>query len=549
MSEHNQAEEKESSNVVAVFVVQFDVHKGNVIEWQYPAGFDLEGIEYQAICSGLHNVNTDVLYFSRKDSFYGISVFKNMSINTSRGAYMKAIGLLVKPTKDTGVCGEVWKHRDYLTKEISQHMIEEIESDRYESLISYYDQHKLQERQVESVRTSWLHDKNLLYASEHSVNYNLTHNMNTSIVTSSELIKPNDFMDLLELLRDDIFVLWKASILRKRIMFIDDPRLGNSCGYVHCTHLMGHTPDKFKAVQPMIPKFTVGVNDISDFEKNKSGSFVACTPDSIFQIKSNLYDTTVTFSPSHHKIPKAGEITPLEQCERSCQIKSTVTSVQPSANAADTNRYHILLKLLQKQSSNEDFSPLLTKPRSFSPVTNFYYWFYEEDMGEEYWKDTFTRKSSYQSSRSSSRRESGGLHAFQERYNDEEDAMEINPNDISQVVAARASGEITRINTNYLRQKYQPLNNVLINFFQNLTYFLLLTLQDIISENEEDDIVAIHPKDMVELGLDPTKDADFAVELVQIYFGKHVKVHGLPGIQACFTSCCMQKSDENYIRI
>lgn len=41
-----------------------------------------------------------------------------MSINTSRGAYMKAIGLLVKPTKDTGVCGEVWKHKDYLTREI-----------------------------------------------------------------------------------------------------------------------------------------------------------------------------------------------------------------------------------------------------------------------------------------------------------------------------------------------------------------------------------------------------------------------------------------------
>lgn len=25
-------------NVLAVFVVQFDVHKGNVVEWQYPEG-------------------------------------------------------------------------------------------------------------------------------------------------------------------------------------------------------------------------------------------------------------------------------------------------------------------------------------------------------------------------------------------------------------------------------------------------------------------------------------------------------------------------------
>lgn len=29
---------KISNNIVAVFVVQFDVHKGNIIEWQYPAG-------------------------------------------------------------------------------------------------------------------------------------------------------------------------------------------------------------------------------------------------------------------------------------------------------------------------------------------------------------------------------------------------------------------------------------------------------------------------------------------------------------------------------
>lgn len=27
-----------SKNIVAVFVVQFDVHKGNIIEWQYPEG-------------------------------------------------------------------------------------------------------------------------------------------------------------------------------------------------------------------------------------------------------------------------------------------------------------------------------------------------------------------------------------------------------------------------------------------------------------------------------------------------------------------------------
>jgi hypothetical protein len=65
------------SNVLAVFVVQFDVTKGNIVEWQYPEGnisvslfylklkdildYDLEGIEYQAICSGLHRIESDIM--------------------------------------------------------------------------------------------------------------------------------------------------------------------------------------------------------------------------------------------------------------------------------------------------------------------------------------------------------------------------------------------------------------------------------------------------------------------------------------------------------
>lgn len=38
---------------------------------------------------------------------------------------------------------------------------------------------------------------------------------------------------------------------------------------------MGHTPDKYKAIKPIIPKFIVGVNDISELEKSQN-SFVAC---------------------------------------------------------------------------------------------------------------------------------------------------------------------------------------------------------------------------------------------------------------------------------
>lgn len=83
-----------------------------------------------------------------------------------------------------------------------------------------------------------------------------------------------------------------------------------------------------------------------------------------------------------------------------------------------------------------------------------------------------------------------------------------------------------------------------------MTYFLLLTLQDIISESEnDDDIVAIHPKDMVELGLDPIQDSDFIIELAQLYFGKQVKVNSLPDMQTCSACCSVQKREQSYIRI
>lgn len=31
---------------------------------------------------------------------------------------MKAIGIIVQPTKNTGLCGEVWTHEKFLRKEL-----------------------------------------------------------------------------------------------------------------------------------------------------------------------------------------------------------------------------------------------------------------------------------------------------------------------------------------------------------------------------------------------------------------------------------------------
>lgn len=75
---HPIAKQHVPSNVVAVFIARFDRTSGNTIEWQHPEGrlylcsvtsvlivymadIDLDGVEYQCICSGLHRVETDTM--------------------------------------------------------------------------------------------------------------------------------------------------------------------------------------------------------------------------------------------------------------------------------------------------------------------------------------------------------------------------------------------------------------------------------------------------------------------------------------------------------
>lgn len=46
----------------------------------------------------------------------GVAVFKNAPADREehRGARMISVGVLVKPSADTGRCGQVWRHIDFL---------------------------------------------------------------------------------------------------------------------------------------------------------------------------------------------------------------------------------------------------------------------------------------------------------------------------------------------------------------------------------------------------------------------------------------------------
>lgn len=156
----------------------------------------------------------------------------------------------------------------------SHHMItsESIESSRYERLLDYYIHHQYREEQEEEEH---LPKFNFPDSNHHSVNYNLKHNVAKGMFNHEEF-GVDSFSDFVHKFGPDVFVLWKAALLRKRIMLINMPPMEAACEYVYNIHLLGKVPAQFQNRRSeLVPKFTVGVNDIPQLEKKKQ-SYVAC---------------------------------------------------------------------------------------------------------------------------------------------------------------------------------------------------------------------------------------------------------------------------------
>nr|CAG8439993.1 9417_t:CDS:10 [Entrophospora candida] len=285
------------SNVVAVFVVRFDTRKGNIIEWQYPQDVDLNGIEFQAIPSGLHAVSQDIM-----PPLYGLSVFKNEPTSDQshdRGARMAAVGILVTPTHETGLCGRPWSQLEFLQNEIGRHVHQ---TDDYSNLIQFFEKRGMQ--------LNYSNDDPLSIDSENS----LQHSRRRALTTSSG----------------------RTSFIRNRCF--------SASQMIYGTCLLANIPSAitwtFKnKVEKIKPLFCVGVSDIPMIEVIESG-YVACTTDQILQDKSNLYDLLINFpscsnSKSHPNL-----------------IASPESFLSTKINSADIRRYRVLLKMLASYGEN-----------------------------------------------------------------------------------------------------------------------------------------------------------------------------------------------------
>ncbi|XP_077325379.1 DENN domain-containing protein 11 isoform X1 [Lithobates pipiens] len=92
---------------------------------------------------------------------------------------------------------------------------------------------------------------------------------------------------------EQIFVLWKFALLRKRILIFSPPPVGVVCYRVYCCCCLANVtlPGVGATAPEAKPFFYVNVADIETLDDEVS--YVACTTEKIFEQKQELYDVYV----------------------------------------------------------------------------------------------------------------------------------------------------------------------------------------------------------------------------------------------------------------
>lgn len=251
-----------ASDLVCVFVVAFDIRTGNIIEWSIPENIDLEGVEFKAIPSGSHNIENDLVYF-RKGKLYGLACFHNVKVNSEieRGARMKSVGLL------TTSCSNIHFYKQFLQSKI-RNIVNGVGN--YEELKSFYNEHK----------------GSRCYGHERSIGYSVPP---SNQFTKQDIMCYKRFMNDL---KEQLFLLWKAVMLRKRILIVTQPPIEVSCQRVYCINALSfHAVPELNDTQPISTLFYINVTDIDTIDC--SNAYIACTTDRILDSKPLISDVSV----------------------------------------------------------------------------------------------------------------------------------------------------------------------------------------------------------------------------------------------------------------
>ncbi|KAF9339401.1 hypothetical protein BGZ91_006037 [Linnemannia elongata] len=366
--------DSEIPTIDAIFVVRFDTRQGNVLEWSDSTpGIQLTGVEYSALPSGLHTTPQDVIYF-QLEGCVGVAVFKNTPADREehRGARMISVGVLVKPSADTGRCGQVWRHIDFLKSRAGHHVIEGSDT---ADLSEYFTTHKTPAPAARPSSSSSSKRDSYRAMSRRRISRSFTLSEPVQAIQSAPGGMPENsdadeiplshpshqFLQLVESFGPSVYTLWKAALSRKRILIYTPPPIESTCLAVYNICLMATIPSgeislaQTKSNERLQPLFCVGIHDI-DHMSSLHGGFVACTTEKLFLFKLHLFDLVVDLSASSGSA--IAYTSPKEAHPRLSIVKEVGGEYAMEASEphmVDHRRYFALMQQLARYQRRQDW--------------------------------------------------------------------------------------------------------------------------------------------------------------------------------------------------
>ncbi|KAI9789554.1 MAG: hypothetical protein M1816_005961 [Peltula sp. TS41687] len=383
----------ELPQLAALFVVKFDVRKGYTLDWHRSiSGVKLEdAVEYKCLPSGLHTVKQDLVYFVH-EGYAGVSAFASSPApERVRNASLLAVGVLVP--LGLGRLGKCWRHAETLkrfARTVSQNGEDTDEEQRkLKDLAMYWSEHRFPDSDDQSNSHAPLRsplggkskgNSPGGAASSHTNHRNRSVSVTTvlgpSALPLSAYHPALSMWDLIDTFGPLLFPLYRAALLRKRILFVGQAPIEQACNFVYDLSVLSSIPSLVNNVLAdenparLRSLFAIGVHDISFLEEiaqidstkqlrhtsgyhSSSGSlqgWVACTTDTVLATKRSLYDMVVY-------LPRDAE----QRDQKVWPKIETCTGAEIRATQRDSRRYNTLMKglLSSKGNSRRDGTGLL----------------------------------------------------------------------------------------------------------------------------------------------------------------------------------------------
>ncbi|RMZ90212.1 hypothetical protein DV736_g2579, partial [Chaetothyriales sp. CBS 134916] len=310
--------------IAALFVVVFDHRKGYVLRWHKSLrNVQVEGVvEFKSLPSGLHRVDEDLIYFVH-GNYAGVSAYVNRPDATAeRHATMLAVGVLVPLEHDR--MGKSWRHAEPL-KVLAREQIKDRDDSATKSLDAYWQEHRIVGDDVDGANVDWGAMRTSTPWPDASVDsvaephdaepdrpngYQANRSMSVMSVFvpdgATHLSPHHPAATLPEMVSEFgplIFPLYRAALLRKRILLVTEAPVEFACNIVYNLSVLSSLQRSLLAYLPAGPcasirripaLFNIGITDIDDLSQHPfPDGWIACTTDDVLVTKPQLYDIAV----------------------------------------------------------------------------------------------------------------------------------------------------------------------------------------------------------------------------------------------------------------